>query len=147
MDDRTGWFSVNELIPCPRPKQLIVALKGYLCFVVRRVKRGTAHIRVFVKSIAPPDAANDLRCTCMIWKKLKIALQVMGPDGTRLIGPQLWGDDPKRVSDVVTRKMKELLNCRDMGVALGTFISSHSWRKCGLAGLMLRRASKSIGIL
>jgi hypothetical protein len=103
--------------------------EGYLCFVVRRVKRGTAHIRAFVKSIAPPDAANDLRC--MIWKKLKIALQVMGPDGTRLIGPQLWGDDPKRVSDVVTRKMKELLNCRDMGVALGTFISSHSWRKCG----------------
>jgi len=27
MDDRTGWFSVNELVPCPRPKQLIAALK------------------------------------------------------------------------------------------------------------------------
>jgi hypothetical protein len=27
MDDRIGWFSVNELVPCPRPKQLIAALK------------------------------------------------------------------------------------------------------------------------
>jgi hypothetical protein len=133
MDDRTGWFSVNELIPCPRPKQLIVALKGYLCFVVRRVKRGTAHIRAFVKSIASPYAANDLRC--MVWKELKIALQII----------DISTHDPKRVCDVIARKMKELLNRRDMGVALGTFISSHSWRND--AGLLLRRASKSIGIL
>jgi hypothetical protein len=103
--------------------------EGYLCFVVHHVKWGTAHIRAFVKSIAPPDAANDLRC--MIWKKIKIALQIKGLDGTRLMGLQLWGDDPKRVSDIITRKMKEILNRRDMGVALGTFISSHSWRKCG----------------
>jgi hypothetical protein len=64
-------------------------------------------------------------------EKIKIALQIKGLDGTRLMGPQLWGDDPKRVSDIITRKMKEILNRRDMGVALGTFISSHSWRKCG----------------
>ena len=34
-------------------------------------------------------------------------------NGIRLIGPQLWGDDPKRVADVISKKMKELLNRSD----------------------------------
>jgi len=101
---------------------------GFLCFTVRRVKRGTAHIQAFVKSIAPPPRTNKLRT--MIWAQLRNALAVQ-KNGTRLIGPQLWGDDPKRVADVISKKMKELLNRSDSGVPLGTFISSHSWRKAG----------------
>ena len=101
---------------------------GYLCFTVRRVKRGNAHIQAFVKSIAPPPQGNRLRT--MIWARLRLALGVQ-KNGTRLIGPQLWGDDPKRVADVISKKMKELLHRGDTGVPLGTFISSHSWRKAG----------------
>ena len=96
---------------------------GYLCFTVRRVKRGTAHIQAFVNSIAPPPQGNRLRT--MIWVRLRLALGVQ-KNGTRLIGPQLWGDDPKRVADVISKKMKELLHRGDTGVPLGTFISSHS---------------------
>jgi hypothetical protein len=47
---------------------------GYLCFTVRRVKRGSAHIQAFVKSISPPPPANTLRT--MIWAKLRLALAV-----------------------------------------------------------------------
>ena len=64
----------------------------------------------------------------MIWAKLRLALDVK-KNGTRLIGPQLWGDDPKRAADVISQKMKEILHRGDCGIPLGTFISSHSWRK------------------
>jgi hypothetical protein len=99
---------------------------GYLCFTVRWVKRGTAHIQAFVKSIAPPPQSNTLRT--MIWAQLRNALAVK-KNGIRLIGPPLWGDDPKRAADVIAKKMKELLDRSDSRIPLGAFISSHSWRK------------------
>ena len=110
------------------PGDIYFSSHGYLCFTVRRVKRGSAHIQAFVKSISPPPPANTLRT--MIWAKLRLALDVK-KNGTRLIGPQLWGDDPKRAADVISQKMKEILHRGDCGIPLGTFISSHSWRKAG----------------
>ena len=92
------------------PGDIYSSAHGYLCFTVRRVKRGTAHIHAFVKSIAPPPRSNTLRT--MIWAQLRNALAVK-KNGIRLIGPQLWGDDPKRVADVISKKMKELLNRSD----------------------------------
>jgi hypothetical protein len=105
------------------PGDIYFSSHGYLCFTVRRVKRGSAHIQAFVKSISPPPAANTLRN--MIWAKLRLALAVK-KDGSRLIGPRLWGDDPKWVADVISTKMKEILHRGDCGIPLGTFISSHS---------------------
>jgi hypothetical protein len=68
----------------------------------------------------------------MIWAQLRNAL-VVKKNGIRLIGPQLWGNDPKRAADVVSKKMKGLhvLDRSDSEIQLGAFISSHSWRKAG----------------
>ena len=43
------------------PGDIYSSAHGYLCFTVRRVKRGTAHIQAFVKTIAPPPQSNTLR--------------------------------------------------------------------------------------
>ena len=121
--DTLGGVLSGDLARPDDPRDIYFNSHGFMCFSVRRVKRGTAHIQAFVKSIAPPPRSNTLRT--MIWAQLRNALAVQ-KNGTRLIGPQLWGDDPKRVADVISKKMKEILNRSDSGVPLGTFISSHS---------------------
>jgi hypothetical protein len=68
------------------PGDIYFNLHGYLCFTVRRVKRGSAHIQECVKSTSPPPTANTLRT--MIWAKLRLALAVK-KNGIRMVGPQL----------------------------------------------------------
>jgi hypothetical protein len=56
------------------PSDIYFNSHEYLCFTVRRVKRGCAHIQTFVKLISPPPPTNTLRT--MIWAMLRLALAV-----------------------------------------------------------------------
>jgi hypothetical protein len=62
---------------------------GYLCFRVRRSKRGNADVQPFIRTIAPPPESNTTRRN--IWRKLVFAIELIGPDDQRLLGPALWG--------------------------------------------------------
>ena len=102
---------------------------GYLCFRVRRVKRGNAGVQPFIRTIAPPPASNPTRRS--IWRKLAFAIELVGPDGQRLLGPALWGFQPRHVSDKISTAMRTYLPKDLMGVDASSFISSHSFRKFG----------------
>ena len=61
-----------------------------------------------------------------------------GSDGKRLLGPVLWGSTPRRVADIVSKKMSVMLPKSNMGVHKTAYISSHFWRKMGAsAGALL----------
>ena len=110
--------------------------RGYLCFVVRRVKRGGRGCPPFIRQIAPPAPDNTVRC--MLWAKLKQVVVLSGKDGRRLLGPGLWGTQPRRVADVISKQMHIMLPKASVGVHAESYISSHSWRKMGAsAGAVL----------
>jgi hypothetical protein len=110
--------------------------RGYLCLVVRRIKRGGRGCTPFIRQVAPPAPTNTVRCA--LWDKLKRVVLLSGPDGRRLLGPALWGSTPRRVADIVSKKMNAMLPKSNMGVHETAYISSHSWRKMGAsAGALL----------
>jgi hypothetical protein len=71
--------------------------RGYLCFVVRRVKRGGRGCAPFIRQVAPPAPGNSVRC--LLWAKLEQVVVLSGPDGERLLGPVLWGSRPRTCFD------------------------------------------------
>jgi hypothetical protein len=102
---------------------------GYLCFRVRRVKRGNADVQPFICTIAPPPTSNTTRCN--IWRNIAFAIELVGKDGQRLLGPALWGLQSHHVSDKISTAMRTYLPKDLMGVDASSFISSHSFRKFG----------------
>jgi hypothetical protein len=74
--DTLGMVRIGDLARPDDRGDIYFSSHGYLCFTVRRVKRGSAHIHEFVKSFSPPPPANTLRTTCMMWAKLRLALDV-----------------------------------------------------------------------
>jgi hypothetical protein len=120
----------------PQNPDVYFNARGYLCFVVRRIKRGGRGFTPFIRQVAPPAPTNTVRC--LLWAKLKQVVVLSGSDGRRLLGPVLWGSTPGRVADIVSKKMSVMLPKSNMGVHETAYISSHSWRKMGAsAGALL----------
>ena len=113
----------------PNDPDIWFSAEGYLCFRVRRVKRGNADVQPFIRTIAPPPESNTTRRN--IWRKLAFAIEQVGSDGQRLLGPALWGFEPRQVSDKISTAMRTYLPKDLMGVDASSFISSHSFRKFG----------------
>ena len=102
---------------------------GDMNFLVRRLKRGTAHVQPFSKSIPAPAPTNDLLIA--VFGVIRHAIGLSTGDGTPCFGPWLWGDQPGQVSDKISRAMDELLDYDELFIPEGSFVSSHSWRKTG----------------
>ena len=120
------WFRADTIAGY-QPGDIIFNEAGAMNFVVRRLKRGTAHVQPFSKSI-PTLATSKLRqIFAVIWH----AVALRTADGQFWFSSYLWGTKPQAVSDCVTKAMDEMLDYRQLFIPEGSFISSHSWRRTG----------------
>ena len=120
------WFRADTIAGY-EPGDITFNNSGAMSYLVRRVKRGNAHVQPFTKTIAPPG--NDLLRA--IFAIIQYATTLKDADGSFVLSAALWGEDPKRVSDLVTNAMNRLLDSNALFIAPGSFVSSHSWRKTG----------------
>ena len=111
---------------------------GSLSFMVRRLKRGTAHLQPFTRTIPAPGAHNHIRKR--VFAVIKRALALRDPEAPTqpMIRRGFLGNTPSKASDELTKAMDKLL-VSGMAEAFmmgeGSHISSHSWRKAGASAL------------
>ena len=120
------WFRADTIAGY-QPGDIVFNEFGAMSFLVRRVKRGTAHVQPFRKTIPPPS--NPLLRE--IFAVIRYATTLKDADDSFVLSAELWGTEPKRVSDLITDAMNRLLDSNDLFIAPGSFVSSHSWRKTG----------------
>jgi hypothetical protein len=120
------WFRADTIAGY-QPGDIRFNAAGDMSFLVRRLKRGSAHIQPFSKGIPAPTT----EILAVIFAVIRHAISIETATGTYCFGPWLWGDQPGNVSDKITCAMDELLDYDDLFIPEGSFVSSHSWRKTG----------------
>lgn len=103
---------------------------GSFISTVRKVKWGRAHIQPFTKIVPPPPVENKTarRVNTLIQKVLAAS---DCPDTDFEFSAAGMGITANNASVVITEFMQEYLPSEEIGVAEGSFISSHSMRITG----------------
>jgi len=115
---------------------------GSLTFMVRRLKRGTAHLQPFARMIPAPK--NEFRRRVFAVIKKAVALRDPNDSSKAMIRAGFLGRSPGMASDEITKKMDGLLVtglAESFMMGDGSHISSHSWRKAGASALAAIGAS------
>ena len=117
---------------------------GSLNFMVRRLKRGTAHLQPFTRSIPAPPPTNTFRTR--VFEVIRRAVALRNPQAPTepLIRAGFLGTTPARASDALTNAMDRLLSANlseSFMMGDGSHISSHSWRKAAASALAAMQAN------
>eukprot|EP01050_Picozoa_sp_SAG11_P030308 SAG11_NODE_8911_length_963_cov_3.038194_1_plen_277_part_01 len=120
------WFRADTIAGY-RPGDITFNDVGAMNFVVRRLKRGKAHVQPFSKCIPCPTTGRSKR----IFLVIQHAIGLRAGDGEFWFSDYIWGNAPTTVSDRITQAMAAYLDAKQLFMPEGSFISSHSWRKTG----------------
>lgn len=103
---------------------------GSFLSTVRKVKWGRAHIQPFTKIVPPPPASNSIatRVNLLI---ARVIQESDSENNTFEFSAAGMGITTNNASVVITEFMQTYLPAAEIGVAEGSFISSHSMRITG----------------
>ena len=103
---------------------------GSFLSTVRKVKWGRAHIQPFTKIVPPPPANNEV--AIKVNRLIKAVLQESdNPDSEFEFSAKGMGITIDNASVIITEFLQLHLPAEEIGVAEGSFISSHSMRITG----------------